>query len=152
MKNNIEIDLNNKAHLLDKYNDEKVSYELIKYIIHQAEAIKKKEEIIIIINKKCKIDEDCEKLIKEGLKEEYNRSLEHYHENNKKQLFFLALGAILLFLSTLIQESIWKDIVIISGWVPIWKMVEIELFPDVYGRRKRKTIRKLLGSEIIEKS
>ena len=29
-------------------------------------------------------------------------------------------------------------------------MIEVELFPDVYGRRERRIIKKLLNSEIIE--
>lgn len=151
MSKNIEIDLNSKANLLDRYNEEKVSYDLVKYIIKQAEIIKPKEDVKIIINKKCKIEEDCEKLIKDGLEEEYYRSMENYHSNNKKQMVFLVLGTIVLFIATLMKGSVWKDIVIISGWVPIWKMVEIELIPDVYGRRKRRIIRKLLKSEILEK-
>lgn len=44
-----------------------------------------------------------------------------------------------------------KEILLISGWVPIWEMVKIELFPDVQGRIKRKYIKKLLKSDIIEK-
>lgn len=60
---------------------------------------------------------------------------------------------IFVFLSTKIQGSgMWKEILLITGWVPIWEMIEVELFPDAYGRRERKLINKLLKSEIVEKS
>lgn len=152
MEKIIEIDINNKYDLIDKYNEKKLSQELLEYIIKQVALTKKNKQIKIIINKKCHIDKEVTKFIKEGLKEEYNRSLEEYHKNNKKQLFFLFIGTILIFLSTLIEKGlIWKELLLISGWVPIWEMVEVELFPDVESRKERKNIRRLLNSEILEK-
>lgn len=152
MEKNIEIDLVNEYDFLERYNEKKVSGNIIDYIIKQAMVIRKQEEIKIIINKKCVIEQNCTKMIKEGLKEEYNRTLRQRDNNNVKQIWLLILGIILLFLSTLIdKETIWREILLISGWVPIWEMVEMELFPDVEGRIKRKIIKKLLKSEILEK-
>lgn len=63
-------------------------------------------------------------MIKEGLKEEYNKSLKNRHDNNVEQLFFLFLGILFIFLSTLIkEETIWKELLLISGWVPILEMI-----------------------------
>ena len=63
------------------------------------------------------------------------------------------MGIFFLTLSTLVDsESIWYELMIIGGWVPIWEMIEVELFPDVEERRKRKVIKKLLKSEIIERT
>lgn len=152
MEQIIEIDLTNKNNLFDKYNQKKVSHGLIEYIIKQTENINLYEEIKIIINKKCQIDEDCIKLIKEGLQEEYNRSLKKRDDNNLKQLIFFGLGLLFIYLSTLIKTgTVWKEIILITGWVPIWKMIEVEILPDVAGRRKRKIINKILKSEFIEK-
>ncbi len=149
MEKIIEIDLNNKYDLIDKYNEKKISNEIIEYIIKQAKFLRNKQ-LKIIINKKCIIDKDIVKLIREGLEEEYARSLEEHNTNNIKQILFLILGVTFIFLSTLIDEGvIWKEVLLISGWVPIWEMIEVELFPDVDGRRKRKLIKKLLNSEII---
>lgn len=153
MEKVIEIDINDKYDLVNKYNEEKLSNELLEYILKQAMAVDKNRKIKIIIDKKCYIDESIDKLIKEGLKEEYNRSLLERDKNNNKQFFFLLIGMFFIFLSTQIGGSgIWKEIFLISGWVPIWEMIEVELFPDAYGRRKRKIINKLLKSEIIEKN
>lgn len=152
MEQIIEIDLTNRHNLIDKYNEKKVSHGLIEYIIKQAEETNLYNDTKIIINKKCHIEEDCIKLIKEGLQEEYNRSLKKRDDNNIKQLVFLGLGILFIYLSTLIKNgNVWKEIILITGWVPIWKMIEVEILPDVAGRRKRKIIKKLLNSEFIEK-
>lgn len=149
MEKIIEIDLNNKYDLIDKYNEKKISNEIIEYIIKQAKLLRNKQ-VKIIINNNCHIDKDITRLIKEGLKEEYDRSLEEHHTNNVKQILFLILGITFIFLSTLIDDGvIWKEVLLISGWVPIWEMIEVELFPDVDGRRKRKLIKRLLHSEIV---
>lgn len=152
MEKIIEIDLTNKHNLIDKYNEKKVAHSLIEYIINQINDINLYNEIKIVINKKCHIDEDSIKMIKEGLQEEYNRSLKKRDDNNIKQLIFFILGLLFIYLSTLIKSNVvWREIILITGWVPIWKMIEVEILPDVAARRKRKIINKILSSEFIEK-
>lgn len=152
MEKIIEIDISDKNDLIDKYNNKKLSKELMEYIIEQAIFVTRKDKIKIVINKKCSIEQDYIKIIKEGLKEEYSKSLKIYHLNNIRQLLLLILGIIFLFFSTLIKEDvIWKEILLIGGWVPIWETIEIELFSDLEGRRKRFILNKLLKGEIIQK-
>ena len=153
MKKEIKIYIEDRNNLLEKFNESKISREVIEYIINESILIEKDKKIEIIINKgKAIVAEDCKELIKNGLREEYKRSLKIQHENNIKQLYFLVLGAILLFLSIKIKQvGILKEILLISGWVPIWEMVKIELFPDVQERIKRKCINRLLKSEIIDR-
>lgn len=153
MKKNIKIDILNKIDLVERYNEDKVSRNLIEYIIKEARIINKDNKIELVINKNSNIKVDCKRLIINGLKEEYAISKKQHHNNNIKQIYLLVLGVILLFVSTCIKaDVIWKEILLISGWVPIWEMVEVELFPDVEGRIRRKIIKKLLASEIIEES
>lgn len=153
MKKEIKIDISSREELLEKYNDSKVCRDVVEYLIKEAMLIDKGEKIKVIINKdSAVINENCKELIINGLKDEYKRSLERQHDNNIKQIYFLLLGITLLFLSMLIkQPGVWKEILLISGWVPIWEMVKIELFPDVQGRIKRRIINKLLKSEIVER-
>ena len=152
MEELIIININNKYDLIDKYNYEKISNELLEYIIKKTILINKNKKIKIIINKKINIKENSVELIKKGLEEEYIRSIEERHINNIKQLIFLLIGIFFIFIATRIpNRGMWREILIITGWVPIWEMIEIELFPDVYGRKERKIIKKLLKSEIIEK-
>ena len=151
MERNIEIDLSNDDDLLERYSENKISKEMLEYIIKQARFIDRSEKFKIVINKKYETNKDIIKMIKEGLKDEYNISIKQRHNNNMKQLWLMILGIIFLFLSTLIKEDvIWKEILLISAWVPIWEMIEVELFPDVEGRKRRKIIKKLLNSEIKE--
>ena len=152
MENIIEIDINNKYDFLDKYNEKNVSHEFIEYIIKQSLLVKSNEKIKVVVNNKCDIEDNCIEYIKNGLKREYNKVLEEYHNNNLKQLFFLVLGILFIFLSTLIPEGlIWREVLLIIGWVPIWEMIEVELFSDVVCRKRRKAVKKLLRSEFIEK-
>ena len=151
MEEIIEISINNKYDLINKYNDKKVSNNLLKYIIKQTILLEKNKSIKILINKKLDIDINSVELIKEGLKEEYKRSVEDLHRNNIKQIILLLLGMFFIFIATRIEKiGMWREIILITGWVPIWEMVKIELFSDVYGRRKRKIIKRLLKSEILE--
>lgn len=152
MEKIIEIDLFDKYDLTEKYNDKHLFSELLEYIIEQATFVTKRDTVKIVINKKCPMEQDCIKIITDELKQEYNKSLKLYHITNIRQLFLLLLGIFFLFLSTLIKEDvIWKEVLLIGGWVPIWETIDIELFSDLEGRRKRIILKKLLKSEIIEK-
>ena len=66
------------------------------------------------------------------------------------QLIYLIIGILSLVLSSLIKENIFKELILISGWVLIWSMIEIEIFSDTELKRKRKILKQLLNSEIIE--
>lgn len=147
----IIVDIKKENHLINKYNKKKVSHELIEYIMKQAKLVKWNKDIKLVINKNSDIKQDSINLIKNGLEEEFTRSIERKDKNNIKQFFYFILGTIIIFISTLIPEiGPWKEVVLITGWVLIWEMIEVELFPDAYGRRNRRVIRKLLKSEMIE--
>ena len=147
----IIVDIKKENHLINKYNKKKVSHELIEYIMKQAKLVKWNKDIKLVINKNSDIKQESINLIKNGLEEEFTRSIERKDKNNIKQFFYFILGTIIIFISTLIPEiGPWKEVVLITGWVLIWEMIEVELFPDAYGRRNRRVIRKLLKSEMIE--
>lgn len=153
MEKIIEVYLHDKYDLVEKYNENKLSKELIEYITKQAIPIGKNDKIKIVLNVKCdNMDRDCTELLKVGLSEEYNRIIKEHEITNIKQFCLLILGIIFLFLSTLINdETIWKEILLIIGWVPIWEAVDIELFSDIKSKRKKKIIKKILNSEIVQK-
>lgn len=152
LKETLEIDLNNKYDLVDKYNEKKLSNEILDYMIKESLQIKKDRSIEVVLNKKCHINKDVTKLIRDGLKKEYDRNLKEYHRNNIKQILFLVLGFLVIFLSTLVnKESIWNEVLLIAGWVPIWDAVEVEILNDVESRKKRKVIKRLLKSKFSEK-
>jgi len=153
MEKQITIDISSRDELLEKYNESKVSRDVVEYIIKEAMIVDKNDKIKIVVNKESAVvNENCKELIINGLKDEYKRSLERQHDNNIKQIYFLIMGSILIYLSFKIKNvEVWREILLISGWVPIWEMVKIELFPDTEGRIKRRIINKLLKSEIVER-
>lgn len=144
----LEIDITTKDSLYEKYNKKKVSQDLIDYIIENTKVLPRKEEIKIIINNKT--EKECKNLIKEGLEDEYKKSMRLYHKNNKTQLNYFLLGVIILFISTQMNIEIIKEMLLIGGWVFIWSMIEIELFKDIRGKRKRRLLKKIINSKIIE--
>lgn len=150
MEKIIEVDLHDKFDLVEKYNENKISNELIEYIIKEAIPVNKNEKIKIVINLKCNTDRNCIEILKEGLVEEYFKSIKRHKITEIKQICLLIIGIIFLFLSTLINEQvIWKEILLITGWVPIWEVVDQTLFSDITDNGKRKIIKKILDSEII---
>ena len=148
----IKVDLDRKFDLLRTYNDNKVDLDLIEYLIDQIGLFKDTEKVKIVLNKRCELDVNVIKLIKEGLKEEHKKSLIVRDQNNLKQLWLLLMGVVFIFLSTKIEDSLWKEVLVILGWVPIWEMMEVELFPDAAERKRRKAIKRLLKCEIVERT
>lgn len=151
MEKIIEITLTDKCDFIDKYNKKKVTNEIVDYIIRQSMYVTKTDKVKIIINKKCRIEQNCIQMIKDALNEEYNNSMKLHHSIDIKQTFLVLLGIIALVLYSITKdEIIWGELFLIAGWVGIWEAIDLELFDDASERRKRKTLKKLLSSEIIE--
>lgn len=152
MEKIIEIDILNKNDLIDKYNEDKLSRDLMEYIIKEVGYVRRKDKIKIVINNKCGV-KNYKNIFINSLKEEYLKNLKITRITNIKQLFLLIIGIAFLFFSTLVkEESIWKEILLIGGWVPIWEVIDIELFSDLEGRRRRIILKKLIKSEFQEKA
>ena len=148
MKKIVIVDIQKEEDLIEKYNVNIVNHNLISYLIKKTIYVNKDEKIEIIIHNKCNTKIDVKENIIEGLKLEYEQMLKGQERNNILQLFLLFLGITLLFLSTFLNdEFIWKEMLLIIGWVPIWEMVDIELFTESKERKIRRNIERLLNSE-----
>ena len=149
MERIIELDILEQDDLLEKYNRKKVSKELVNYIIESIPYIGKNDTIKLVINSR--IDNiECIPVIVEGLKQEYEKSLKRHFYSNIIQIIYLIVGIIMIFLSTLIEGTILKEIFLIGGWVFIWEFIEIEIFTDTKGLSKRRLLKKILNSQMIE--
>ena len=149
MKNKIEIYINNEEDFLEKYNHKLVSQKLIDYIISKSKNYFKEDKVVLMIENNTKYsDENVEKLIKNGLKFELQNSTKIRDLNNIKQVILVLIGILFLFLSTLINDAIFGEVLIVIGWFPIWEALDIEFFTDVKEKRKRSIINKLLESKI----
>lgn len=151
MEKTVEIEIRNENDLYDKYNKNRISSDLINYIIENALIHLRADKIVLVVNNYLNKDIDCKKLIDEGLRLEYDKSMRRHQRNNVSQLFYFIAGALTLFLSTLIDEGIFKELIVIGGWVFIWELVEVELFSEVSGLKKRRIIKKILKSPIVER-
>ena len=151
MEKVIEIDLLDTDSFFETYNRKKVSKELINYLISEGQSLKKEDKVKIIINDCMDGDIDCIKLIKEGMKQEYSICYKRHQNICIKQLIYLICGVDILFLSTLIDAEIFREVVVIFGWVLLWSMFELEIFSDVDSKKRRIILNKLLDSEYEER-
>jgi len=148
MEKVIRIDIRKEEDLIDAYDNTIVNHKLIDYILKNAMYTKKEDKIKLVINNKCNTEIFIREKIIDGLKREYDYIIKEHYRNNIIQLLLLLLGITLLFLSSFVSEDfIWKELLLIGGWVPIWEMVDIELFNESRGRRTKKIIEKLIESE-----
>ena len=150
MEKEIAIDLVSEEDLFERYNKKDVSEDLINYIVRKTINIGSEYKIKLIINNETK-NKNVVSLIKEGLEKEYERCKIEYIRNNIVQLVYLVIGILILIISNIITEAVFKEIILIGGWLFIWTMAEMELFQDNSNRRRRKILKKLLVSEIVEK-
>ncbi len=146
----IDLDIKNKEDLYDKYNEKKVNKEIIDYLINQAAPFYNHGKFVIKINNKTKEDIDVKRLIVEGLNREMDKNLIKHYRNNMSQVYYFIMGIITLFVATILPDGIMNEIFLIGGWVFIWALIEMEIFGEMEGRKRRKVIKKLLNGKIIE--
>lgn len=150
MEKIIEIDLTKEEDLFEKYNQKQLSNELIEYILKEASLKLNKEDTITIIINNYTNNQNIKELLQTKFKNEYNMTALKQMRNIFIQLVYLLVGMLALFISAMVKDTIFKEIVLIGGWVLIWYMVEIGIFSDNELRRKRKLLKRLLNGKINE--
>lgn len=150
MEKILEIDINDKEDLFEKYNEKKISKELIKYIIDNTPKFKKDDKIKVIINNNLKDKMFVSELIKKELDSEVARNEYKFTYNNRKQIVYFILGVSALVLSTFINIEILEEIIVIGAWVVLWNMVELEIDDDINYIKKKRILKKILNSEFEE--
>ena len=153
MEKIIDIDIDKEEYFFEKYNHNLINKTLINHIINESIYTKKHDTIKLIINNNTKLKIDINEELIKGFNRELDNLVIMNERNNLIQLALLFLGIVFLFLSRLFSNfSIWQEVLVIIGWVPIWEMIDLELFRDFKNRRKIYIIKKLLKSEIIVNS
>ena len=150
MEKILEIDINDKEDLFEKYNEKKISKELIKYIIDNTPKFKKDDKIKVIINNNLKDKMFVSELIKKELDSEVDRNEYKFTYNNRKQIIYFISGVAALVLSTFINVEILEEIILIGAWVVLWNMVELEIDDDINYIKKKRILKKILNSEFEE--
>ncbi len=146
MKEIINIDLLDEKDITEKYDQSKISSELLEFIIKEAEIIKKPTKINI--NNKCHTKKNIKEMLKESFREEYENLLSLHRKTDLIQIGLFILGVIFILISFQTEYSLWKEVFLILGWVPIWEGIDLELFNDVREKRKRKILLKLMQCDI----
>ena len=143
MEKEINIKFLAESDIIEKYNDDKLSKDLLEYIISEAEFTKRNENIKIIIDNRCQTKLNYKDMLYNAFNEEYIHNLKEHLKNNILQLIFLLVGIFFIFLSFKVDNQIWKEIFLIGGWVPIWEMIDLELFNDIRGIKRKKNTFKI---------
>lgn len=150
MEKIIEADILNLDDFFEKYNKDLVSKDLINYILENLRDVSNKAEIKIILNKKIKYN--LADILRNSFINEYQQMGKEHFYDNKMQIIYFALGIIMLVISIILKDkALLEELFLIGGWVLIWETVEIEFFGDAINRRKRKLLKRLINSQIIEK-
>ncbi|MBQ6840924.1 MAG: hypothetical protein IJO63_02260 [Bacilli bacterium] len=147
----IEVDIKHKDDIYERYNQSRVSRDLINYIIEQAAPIINSHKITILINNLTGEEIECKKLLVAGLNREFDKNLVKHYRNNMAQVYYLFMGLVTLFAATLLRDGVFKELIVIGGWVFIWALIEMEIFGEMEGRKRRRIIKKLLNCTITEK-
>ena len=150
MEKIIEADILDLDDFFEKYNKELVSRDLINYILENTKDSLDSDKIIIVLNKK--IPKKLEDILRNSFRVEYQKMVNEHFNNNKKQVIYFLIGVVMLVISRILNDkALIEELFLIGGWVLIWQTVEIEFFGDTLNHKKRKLLKKLITSEIIEK-
>lgn len=149
MEKIITIDIADKNDLVDVYDRSIVSDKLIKFILTRAEEASHRDTFKIVVKDKCHLDHDVSNLIRSGIKRELDNAVYNHTRTNNRQLISLALGIILLIISTFIESTVITEILAIGAWVALWDAIELAIYSEYRERRTMNRLRKLLNCEII---
>ena len=150
MEKIIEADILDLDDFFEKYNKELVSRDLINYILENTKDSLDSDKIKIVLNKKIK--KELGDILRNSFKVEYQKMVNEHFNNNKKQVIYFLIGIVMLVISRILNDkALIEELFLIGGWVLIWQTVEIEFFGDTLNHKKRKLLKKLITSEIIEK-
>lgn len=144
------IDLDEKDDLFERYNKNKVSKDLIQYMIDVMPVLKKDDSLKVVINNRIKGDIHCSELIKKALDEACINNDFRFRLSNMRQMSFFIVGIFALIIASMIDLEILKEIIIIGAWVLLWDAVEMEIEDDINNRKRNKKLKKILNSEFIE--
>jgi len=140
----INVDILDKHDLVEKYNQNIVSKDLVNYLLEQVKFVDKNDNFKIIISQKFDFECDIVNMINKSMNDLYILNLKKSYINNIKQVIFLVLGIICLVLYGVVNNPIISEIILIGGWVLIWEMVDLFLFSDTQLKRDKIVLKKLL--------
>lgn len=124
-----------------------LSQTLIDYLIQEAMI---KKNIVIEVDTKTNIP-NLEEIFYKGINEYYSKLVLKDKIYDVKQIIFILLGIICLITSTLLDNYLLRELLIIAGWVAIWDVIDYYLNKNMEYRREKRVLKKLMKAKIIVK-
>jgi len=156
MRNTIEINLKNFEEITEKYNNNKLSEELARYIFSQCMAIPVNQNPEINIRTNFELTEEQKNNIVDmmhryfGLEVQKSIIVATYKRNYQILLFLIGLFLITLSnLGFILKLSTIHELFLIFGWVAVWELIYDGLFTNYKENIKRKRYKKLSNVKVI---
>ncbi len=143
---NIKLFIKSEEELYESYS-EHLNKSLIDYLIEETMF---KNDIVIEVNTNVNIN-NLDMLIKNGINSYYDNLILKDRFYDTKQIFNTIAGIILLILSSVIKVDIFRELLIIAGWVAIWDVIDYTFNKNMENHRKKKTLKRLMNAKIIIK-
>ncbi|MBQ3021626.1 MAG: hypothetical protein IJD92_05345 [Bacilli bacterium] len=157
MNNNIiEIELNNKKDYKNKFNNNRISEELDRYILNETKSVKLKDRITIEIQPKFELTEDEERDLIKMIRLSYKDDLDELKIYEKlliqQSIKILILGLIILLVYYLSNNLFFiSEFILIIGWLLIWEAADIILFSRTENKIKQTRRKQLIHCNIVFK-
>ena len=146
----INVKINKKDDLFNRYNDNNIDDRLISYILNQCKGENVNNQIIINLLTKVHFDDEEKENIRNTFIMSFNiinydEELQR-KENQNKSIFLLVVGIICIFISYFLDVErvlVFGEMIRIIGWVAIWELTDYLLFTSTQVNLKRKRVKQL---------
>lgn len=152
MKSTIPIYIENKEDYTSPYNHKKLNSDLLAYILDEHKGIPLNHTIEIKVSSPHTFSKqeknDFIFILRSNLGEDIK---EHYLEMKLtyiRAIILVMVGILFIFLSDQVS-NIFKEILLIIGWVGIWESCYIFLFDNMQSRIKIKKYKKLVNAKVV---
>ena len=152
MKKVIEVDLDNKFEYVNKFDDNVINYELLKYLLISLDDLKRDVIIRIKFNYDVLENDICqvEDMFKRSFLIELDNIKKELRQQNVKNILLLLLGFIALIIYCCLDGGnifLVAEFFMVISWVLFWEFAESILFRRRELALKRKKYKKLMDAE-----
>lgn len=151
----IDIMINSKEDVINKYNKNKLSQYLSEYIYRECFGTPLKRHISLNIKSKNKLSineqNDIVNIIRSNYGHLISENLIYLKHDKIRALFLFIIGILLIIISKIIRstnELILSEVLLVIGWVSTWEATYNFIFDDSKRRIKIKRYKKLTKCRI----
>lgn len=150
MKNAIEINIDNFEDAIEKFDNDKLSSKLAKFIYEQYLVLSPNKGIEINVKTTSSLTEEQKHLLADMIHKyfglETQKNILNFKYKTRYQIILFLIGILLIILSNLSFISKFDtvhEILLIFGWVAVWELIYDIMFVDIKENIKRKRYKKL---------